>query len=55
MAEEFVRPYYRFPRITQAGPRMYSKFGVGFSQDAIERDGSSGDTDTWFEPRLRRM
>lgn len=55
MAQEFVRPYYRFPRITQSGSRMYSKVGVGLSQDTIERGGSSGDAGMWSEPRLRRM
>lgn len=34
---EFVRPYFGFPRISRAGSRMYSKLGEGSSQETIKR------------------
>lgn len=50
---EYVRPYFGFPRISRAGPRLYSKLGEG-SQETIKRGGPGGSA-MWFGPRLGRM
>lgn len=52
---EFVRPYFGFPRISRAGSRMYSKLGDGSSQETIKRGGPGGGAGMWFGPRLGRM
>lgn len=51
---EFVRPYFGFPRISRSGPRLYSKLGEG-SQETIKRGGPGGGAGMWFGPRLGRM
>lgn len=51
---EFVRPYFGFPRISRAGSRLYSKLGEG-SQETIKRGGPGGGAGMWFGPRLGRM
>lgn len=51
---EFVRPYFGFPRISRAGSRFYSKLGEG-SQETIKRGGPGGGAGMWFGPRLGRM
>lgn len=53
-ANEFVRPYFGFPRISRAGSRLYSKLGEG-SQETIKRGGPGGGAGMWFGPRLGRM
>lgn len=51
---DFVRPYFGFPRISRAGSRLYSKLGEG-SQETIKRGGPGGGAGMWFGPRLGRM
>ncbi|XP_031631688.1 cardio acceleratory peptide 2b-like [Contarinia nasturtii] len=51
---EYVRPYFGFPRISRSGGRFYSKLGEG-SQETIKRGGPGGAAGMWFGPRLGRM
>lgn len=51
----FVRPYFGSPRISRASPKIYSKLGVGPSQETIKRSGPGIDAGMWFEQRKRRI
>lgn len=52
---EYVRPYFGFPRISRAGPRLYSKLGESSQETNVKRGGPGGGAGMWFGPRLGRM